>query len=108
MLRIVIATGLTLLATLYGALAETPVERGAYLTNTIMACGNCHSPRDADGKSIADMAFSGGLTFTTPPFVATAPNITLKPPMAYGYYANLGNADLADIVAYLRTVPALQ
>ena len=29
----------------------------------------------------------------------------LKPPMAYGYYAGLREADLADIVAYLRTVP---
>ncbi len=29
----------------------------------------------------------------------------LKPPMAYGYYAALKDADLADIVAYLRTVP---
>ena len=29
----------------------------------------------------------------------------LKPPMAYGYYAALNEADLADIVAYLRTVP---
>ncbi|MGH6711328.1 MAG: c-type cytochrome [Bradyrhizobium sp.] len=30
---------------------------------------------------------------------------TLKAPMAYGYYAALTPADLADIVAYLRTVP---
>ena len=33
---------------------------------------------------------------------------TLKPPMAYGYYAGLKAADLADIIAYLRTVPPLQ
>ncbi len=32
----------------------------------------------------------------------------LKPPMAYGFYAALKDADLADIVAYLRTVPPLQ
>ncbi|MDB5636292.1 MAG: hypothetical protein JWP51_1200 [Bradyrhizobium sp.] len=32
----------------------------------------------------------------------------LKPPMAYKYYAELEQADLADIVAYLRTVPPLQ
>ena len=31
-----------------GAMAETPAERGDYLVNTIMACGNCHSPRDAE------------------------------------------------------------
>ena len=41
-----------------------------------MACGNCHTPRDADGKPIAEKALSGGLTFNTPAFVATAPNIT--------------------------------
>jgi mono/diheme cytochrome c family protein len=56
--------------------AESPAERGAYLVNTIMACGNCHTPRDGDGKPIAEKALSGGLTFNTPAFVATAPNIT--------------------------------
>ena len=58
------------------AAAETPAERGDYLVNTIMACGNCHSPRDAEGRLIPGKAFSGGLTFVTPPFTATAPNIT--------------------------------
>jgi mono/diheme cytochrome c family protein len=59
-----------------GAAAQSPVERGAYLVNTIMACGNCHTPRDADGRAIAGKALSGGPVFTTPAFVATAPNIT--------------------------------
>jgi mono/diheme cytochrome c family protein len=58
------------------AAAETPVVRGSYLVNTIMACGNCHSPRDSTGHLIADRALSGGLTISTPAFVATAPNIT--------------------------------
>ena len=75
MFRIALACGL-LLAASGGAMAQTPGERGAYLVNTIMACGNCHSPRDADGKPIAGREFSGGVTFTTPAFVATAPNIT--------------------------------
>jgi mono/diheme cytochrome c family protein len=75
MFRIGIACVL-LLATSGGAMAETPAERGSYLVNTIMACGNCHTPRDADGRTIAEKAFSGGLTFTTPAFIATAPNIT--------------------------------
>ncbi len=76
MLRIVIAVGACLLAASNAAIAETPVERGNYLVNSIMACGNCHSPRDGEGKLIADRALSGGLTFNTPPFIATAPNIT--------------------------------
>jgi hypothetical protein len=32
----------------------------------------------------------------------------LKPPVAYKYYVELKQADLADIIAYLRTVPPLQ
>ena len=32
----------------------------------------------------------------------------LKPPMTYGFYAALKDADLADIVTYLRAVPPLQ
>lgn len=76
MFRIAIACALLLAAASNGAMAETPAERGNYLVNTIMACGNCHTPREADGKPIADKAFSGGLTFTTPAFIATAPNIT--------------------------------
>ena len=59
------------------AMAQSRVERGSYLVNSIMACGNCHTPRDAEGKPIADRALSGGgLTLTTPAFVATASNIT--------------------------------
>jgi mono/diheme cytochrome c family protein len=75
MFRIGIAWAL-LLAVSGGASAESPAERGAYLVNTIMACGNCHSPRDAAGATIAAKAFSGGLTFVTPAFTATASNIT--------------------------------
>jgi len=76
MFRIAIAACAVLVTAAQGAAAESPAERGGYLVNTIMACGNCHSPRDADGKTIPDKAFSGGLTFVTPAFTATAPNIT--------------------------------
>jgi hypothetical protein len=73
-------TGVACIALLLGfcvnARADARTDRGAYLINTIMACGNCHTPRDADGKPIADKAFSGGLTITSPAFTATAPNIT--------------------------------
>ena len=30
----------------------------------------------------------------------------LKPPMGFGFYANMTDADLDAVVAYLRTVPA--
>jgi mono/diheme cytochrome c family protein len=120
------------------AAAESPVTRGSYLVNTIMACGNCHTPRDSEGASIADRAFSGGLTISTPTFTATAPNITpdrdtgigdwtdadikrallegirpdhgrlpgvpLAEVMPAGFYKALLSSDLDAIVAYLRTV----
>jgi mono/diheme cytochrome c family protein len=71
-----LACALTSVLLANGARAETAIERGNYLVNTIMACGNCHSPRDSEGSIIADMTLSGGLTFDTPAFLATAPNIT--------------------------------
>jgi len=71
-----IVAAMVCLALAHATRAETPVQRGAYLVNIVMACGNCHSPRDANGALISDKAFSGGLTITTPAFVATAPNIT--------------------------------
>jgi mono/diheme cytochrome c family protein len=70
------------------ALAETQTERGNYLVNTIMACGNCHSPRDENGRTIADKAFSGGLTFRTPAFIATASNITPDPDTGIGSWSD--------------------
>ena len=76
MYRIGLACCILLLATGSSAMAESPAERGGYLVNTIMACGNCHTPRDADGKPIVGREFSGGLSFATAAFIATAPNIT--------------------------------
>jgi mono/diheme cytochrome c family protein len=76
MFRFHLACCLWLCAVATTAWAESPTERGEYLVNTIMACGNCHSPRDANGQLIKDKALSGGLTFNTPAFVATASNIT--------------------------------
>lgn len=70
------------------ARAATQLERGSYLVNTIMACGNCHSPRDAQGKLTADNALSGGLKFITPAFVATAPNITPDPETGLGTWTD--------------------
>ena len=53
------------------------LERGRYLVNTIMACGNCHTPRNAHGQPVAGRELSGGgLTFELPPFAGTASNIT--------------------------------
>jgi mono/diheme cytochrome c family protein len=52
-------------------------ERGRYLVTTIMACGNCHTPKDAQGRPVPGKELSGGgVGFDIPPFAGTAPNIT--------------------------------
>jgi mono/diheme cytochrome c family protein len=147
MLRVGIVCGVLLLAALEAAkaqsMAQSPVERGSYLVNTIMACGNCHTPRDAGGKPVTERAFSGGgLTLATPAFVATAPNITpdvetgiggwsdaeikralvtgmrpdhghlagvpLAAVMPANFYKALLPEDLDAIVAYLRTIKPIR
>jgi len=114
------------------ALAETPVERGSYLVNTIMTCGNCHSPKGPP-EAVAGKDFSGGLRFNEPPFDVTAPNITqdkatgigtwsdadikkllrtgMRPNgvpiasvMPTGFYDIITDGDMDAIVAYLRTL----
>ncbi len=60
-----------------GAHAQTPVERGRYLVDSILACGNCHTPKSPAGDPINDKDLAGGGTaFTTPAFNATSSNIT--------------------------------
>jgi len=55
----------------------TPLERGRYLVTTIMACGNCHTPKDAEGRPIAGKELAGGgVGFDIPPFAGVAANIT--------------------------------
>lgn len=85
-----------LAAGITAAAAETPAERGSYLVNTIMTCGNCHTPKGPTGD-IADKAFSGGLSWDEPPFKVTAPNITQDKETGIGNWSN------ADIKKLLRT-----
>jgi mono/diheme cytochrome c family protein len=60
------------------AVAQAPAqERGRYLVTTVMACGNCHTPKDTEGRPVAGKELSGGgVGFDIPPFAGTAPNIT--------------------------------
>jgi mono/diheme cytochrome c family protein len=114
------------------AVAQSAVERGSYLMNTIMTCANCHSPKGPPA-AIAGKDYSGGLTWDEPPFKVTAPNITQDKETGIGswtdaqiktmiltgknphgvqeaeimptaYYPILTEGDLNGIVAYLRTL----
>ncbi len=118
------------------ALAETPLERGRYLMQGIVACGNCHTPMGPEGP-LPGREFAGGTVFDEKPFTAVAPNITpdpetgigrwtdaqivtairegkrpdgslIGPPMPIGLYRGISDADAAALVAYLRSVPAVK
>ena len=125
--------GLAAAITMSGtALAQTAVQRGDYLVNTIMTCGNCHSPKGPPA-AIAGKDFSGGLEFDEPPFKVTASNITpdkdsgigswsaadikkaivdgvrpngvpLAPIMPSDFYAILTPGDADAIVAYVQSL----
>lgn len=113
--------------------AETKVERGDYLVNAVGACGNCHSPVDANGDR-SGPALSGGPALLSPMFEAYAPNITsdaktgigtwsedqivtalrdgktpdghvLRPPMPVPLFRTRSDADAHAIAAYLKTIP---
>jgi mono/diheme cytochrome c family protein len=134
----VFAASLVAALSVGSALAQTQsaVDRGRYLVNTIMTCGNCHTPK-GPGGDLADKALAGGLRFDEPPFDVTASNITpdrdtgiggwsdaaikkalregvrpngvrLAEVMPSGFYGIITESDLDAIVAYLRTLPAVQ
>jgi mono/diheme cytochrome c family protein len=100
-----------------------------------VGCGNCHSPLDQTGGVIPDKDLSGRFVIELPVFTAYAPNITpagaiadwsdaelgrairegirpdgslIGPPMPFEMYKGLSDTDVSAIVAYLRTVPAVQ
>jgi mono/diheme cytochrome c family protein len=75
MLRFGMMSVAALVALGANANAESAIKRGSYLVNTVMTCGNCHTPKGPTGD-IKEKAFSGFLEFDEPPFKVTASNIT--------------------------------
>ncbi len=123
-----------LVLSVVSAAAETPEERGAYLVQGPAGCGNCHTPLGPEGP-VWSMDLGGRLVEDSPAFTAYAPNITpggriadwsdaelarairegirpdgsvIGPPMPFSMYRGLSDEDLGAIVAYLRTVPAVE
>jgi mono/diheme cytochrome c family protein len=117
--------------------AQTPIERGTYLMQTIAACGNCHTPQGPEGpipgREMAGMADF----FEIPEFTIHSPNITpdpetgignwtdaqiitairegrrpdgsmIGPIMPIGLYRDISDTDVQAIVAYLRQVPPVR
>ena len=68
---------LALLALVRGAAAETAVDRGHYLVNTVAACGRCHTPRLPGGIPDPARELAGGFTFDDPAIGhIVGPNLT--------------------------------
>lgn len=116
------------------AQAQTPEERGEYLVRGPAGCGNCHTPMGPDGP-VADQELAGRLVEDIEIFTAIAPNLTpagpvadwsdaelarairegirpdgslIGPPMPFAMYRGLSDSDLDAIVAFLRTLPAVE
>jgi mono/diheme cytochrome c family protein len=126
-----------MLAATVAAGAQSPLERGSYLVNGVLTCGNCHTPRGPGGVFAMDKQLSGGpQEWDTPAFKVKGANITpdretgigswtdaeikramvegarpngtqIAPIMPYGFYKVFSTADLDAVVAYLRSVPAV-
>jgi cytochrome c553 len=126
-----------LVATGVSAQDKDPLERGTYLMNSIVACGNCHVQRGEKGRPLMDKGLSGGMVFDEQPFKAYAPNITpdpetgigkwtdaqlakairegirpdgsvIGPPMPILFYRGMADEDLKAILAYLRAQPPVK
>jgi mono/diheme cytochrome c family protein len=118
------------------ALAQSEIERGHYLVEGILTCGNCHSPRGPGGIVEIKLYSGGPQTWDEPTFLVKGANITpdpdtgigkwgadnlkntlltgmrpngvqLAPIMPYAFYKVFTPSDLDAVVAYLRSVPAI-
>ena len=118
-----------------GAHAQSPVERGGYLVNGILTCGNCHTPKGPGGVELIDQMHAGGvIEWDTPTFKVKGPNITphpeagiggwtdaqikdalqngkhknghpIAPIMPFAFYKVFTPGDIDAVVAYLKSVP---
>jgi mono/diheme cytochrome c family protein len=111
------------------------VEYGAYLAGPVAHCMECHTPMGPQGPLLDTDLGRGGFEFHGPWGVAVASNLTshadglagysdaeigamitqgmrpdgtaMLPPMPYGYLGQMTAEDLAAIILYLRSLPAL-
>ena len=119
------------------AWAEAPFERGKYLVEGILTCGNCHTPRGPGGALDTTKRHAGGpQVWETAQYKVRPSNITpdketgigdwtaeqikaairdgkrpsgeqISPQMPYGFYKIFAPADLDAVVAYLLAQPAI-
>jgi mono/diheme cytochrome c family protein len=111
------------------------VEYGAYLAGPVAHCMECHTPMGPQGPMLDTDLGRGGFAFHGPWGVSVASNLTshadglagysdaeigamitqgvrpdgsaMLPPMPYGFLGQMTAEDLAAIILYLRSLPAL-
>lgn len=111
--------------------ASNKVKYGEYLAN-IGHCMECHTPRNDKGMLQRASLGAGGQVFKGPWGESVSRNLTshesglkdwtdaqiakairegvdqngqpYKPPMAFGFYKNINNADMSALIAYLRSL----
>ena len=115
------------------AFAETPLERGAYLVNAVLACDGCHTPRGPGGFDMSRRFSGGSQIFNEPAFTVKGSNITqdrdtgigswsidefkklmtdgvrpngvpVAPQMPYPFYKIMTPGDLDAVAAYIKTM----
>ena len=68
--------------------AQGSVERGRYLVEGVLTCGNCHSPRGPGGVIDPARLYSGGpQTFDEPSYTVKGSNITPDPETGIGKWS---------------------
>ncbi len=114
-----------------------PAARGAYLVGSVLGCGGCHTSREMGAKPLAGVTcFRDTMPTVAGKGCINTPNLTnhdtglrsynddqikelirkgLRPDGKYLFsampthlFANLTDADVSAIVAYLRTVPGVE
>lgn len=118
--------------------AQGSVDRGRYLVEGVLTCGNCHSPRGPGGVVDSAKLYSGGpQTWDEPSYTVKGANITpdpetgigkwnvtelkramvdgvrpngshLAPIMPYLFYKVFTPDDLDSVVAYVRSAPPVR
>ncbi|MFP6729313.1 MAG: cytochrome c [Alphaproteobacteria bacterium] len=115
---------------------DDPVVYGAYLAGPLGHCIECHTPLVQGRPDFENQLGAGGFAFPGPWGVSVSANITphpedgiadysdselktiitqglrpdgnrLFPPMGFGFYATMSDADLDAVIAYLRSLKPL-
>jgi len=114
------------------AVSQSEIERGRYLVENVAMCGECHTPRDANGNPDRSRLLQGSPIWIMPvhpttnwamnaPALAGLPGFTeeqgeqilekgvgpnglaIQPPM---HIYHMTHADAVAILAYLRSLPS--